>query len=306
MSDLITAEEAQKRLDGTTPGPWTVEMGNVPIADTGDYDGYCRLMAGGRVIFEQWGDDEQSEKDAALAGLAPNLARTVIALYAQLADAKAAQAMVLERAAELINPHPEDAENDYCPHNVYLVAHPCEECAQARIRAHADADGLAMVQELRAERDDWKRLVFETRAVRDQFEDERDRLATEKAELEARVEKLVEVANAHLTALKAYLHGLGAAQPEKLAEDSLVAEQALRAAISNLTHTPSSDPRENGHTPHEFYGSARTGCRECGHGQDHPIHTNRAAGPDTPTPSDTDGPIWHERLGWDGNKEGEG
>lgn len=26
----------------------------------------------------------------------------------------------------------------------------------------------------------------------------------------------------------------------------------------------------------------------------------------TPTPSDTDGPIWHERLGWDGNKEGEG
>lgn len=33
--------------------------------------------------------------------------------------------------------------------------------------------------------------------------------------------------------------------------------------------------------------------------------STRALAAKAPDPSDTDGPIWHERLGWDGNKEGE-
>lgn len=88
----LTDEAVKALLDGATEGPWTVEIGNVPIADTGDYDGYCRLMAGGRIVFEQWGDDEQSEKDAKLAGAAPILARALLDARAERDRLRADQA----------------------------------------------------------------------------------------------------------------------------------------------------------------------------------------------------------------------
>ena len=93
MTDLITAEEAKKLLDGTTPGPWDW--------DTGDGTIY---MADGdvspRIATIDWDntDADQGYADAELIAAAPDLARTVIALHAQPADAKAAQAMVRDRA----------------------------------------------------------------------------------------------------------------------------------------------------------------------------------------------------------------
>ena len=62
-------------------------------------------------------------------------------LHAQLADAKAAQAMVVERVAE--------------------IALEFEQCAAPdAIRALADMDGLALVQALRAERDELKQKLI--------------------------------------------------------------------------------------------------------------------------------------------------
>lgn len=84
MTDLITAEEAKKLLDGTTPGPWDW--------DTGDGTIY---MADGdvspRIATIDWDntDADQGYADAELIAAAPDLARTVIALHAQPADARA-------------------------------------------------------------------------------------------------------------------------------------------------------------------------------------------------------------------------
>ena len=152
----ITAKQAAKLLEGTTPGPWTVETGNVPIADTGDYDGYCRLMAGRRILFEQWGDDEQSEKDANLAGAAPDLARALFNARAELAQARAdtdaAVALVVEQcAAEVRGSNLGLDINDIADD----------------VRALAPADGLAAVDALRKERD---RLAAELAAAKQRLE----------------------------------------------------------------------------------------------------------------------------------------
>ena len=79
-TDMITAEEAEKLLDGTTPG----------LTD------HCLYHCGKRVAECPCMRDLAAKH--ALATAAPDLARTVIALHAQLADAQAAQAMVRDRA----------------------------------------------------------------------------------------------------------------------------------------------------------------------------------------------------------------
>lgn len=204
MSDMITAEEAQKLLDD--------------------------LLSGGPFPYRDDISDAYS---------------TVIALHAQLADAKAAQAMVVRKAAEAC----EDVDFAHDDPSIQRMVREVIGFAGSRVRALADADGLAMAQELRAERDQALEWNAQANVRAEKAEDERDRLAAEKAELEARVEKLVGAVE--------YIAG---ASEEDGREPGKWAINHARAALSNLT----------------------------------------------PTPSDTDGPIWHERLGWDGNKEGEG
>ena len=69
------------------------------------------------------------------------------ALHAQLADAKAAQAMVVERAAKELDERGQQEQVNFgldrCTQNFYR--------ARDIVRALADTDGMAMVQALRAE-----------------------------------------------------------------------------------------------------------------------------------------------------------
>jgi hypothetical protein len=147
MTDLITAEDAKKLLDGSTPGPWewtTGRFSNNPYLSPN-----ILLLA-----FDGGGPDGVDPNDAANARLiaaAPDLARTVIALHAQLADAQAAQAMVVERCAEFV----ERQGTWMQEHN--LVGNGYDLVQQGKcLRALAPADGLAAVDALRAEIADLK------------------------------------------------------------------------------------------------------------------------------------------------------
>ena len=197
MTDLITAEEAKKLLDGTTPGPWRAEG-----------DPWSRIVwssAENRVCFMAHSNGLDDARDVATSNLvaaAPDLARTVIALHAQLADAKAAQAMVVERAVGVAKRHRSKVQiNEPLWHDGQDWA--SDRIAEA-IEALADTDGMALVQALRAERDEAKRLMemrhremlaadelmrkHQRRA--DKAEADRDRLAAANAVLEARVAEL--------------------------------------------------------------------------------------------------------------------
>lgn len=141
MTDLITAEDAKKLLDGSTPGPWewtTGRFSNNPYLSPN-----ILLLA-----FDGGGPDGVDPNDAANARLiaaAPDLARTVIALHAQLAEAQAAQAMVVERCAEFV----ERQGTWMQEHN--LVGNGYDLVQQGKcLRALAPIDGFALVQELRA------------------------------------------------------------------------------------------------------------------------------------------------------------
>ncbi len=157
MTDLITAEEAEKLLDGSTPGPWewtTGRFSNNPYLSPN-----ILLLA-----FDGGGPDGVDPNDAANARLiaaAPDLARSVIALHAQLADAQAAQAMVVDMAIAPLT----DAEAYSAAlsnrHDLGLLPPRDQEleCSRARwwhtalshrIRALAPIDSLALVREAEA------------------------------------------------------------------------------------------------------------------------------------------------------------
>lgn len=153
MTDLITAEEAEKLLDGSTPGPWewtTGRFSNNPYLSPN-----ILLLA-----FDGGGPDGVDPNDAANARLiaaAPDLARSVIALHAQLADAQAAQAMLVERCAEeAVRTTAADGQRNI---KDQWRAEIGEEVASA-IRALAPIDGLALVRDLRAERDALKKKLI--------------------------------------------------------------------------------------------------------------------------------------------------
>lgn len=107
-----------------------------------------------------------------------DLARTVIALHAQLADAQAAQAMVVERCAD------EVAE-------IFRLNWIKKGIVKRRLlRSLADPTGVALLAELRAERDAWKRLAVAGELTARNLaivEAERDAIAA----LEAKVAGLV-------------------------------------------------------------------------------------------------------------------
>jgi len=84
MTDLITADEAQKLLDEATPGPWEAcgEVWSRKIYTDGE----------NRVCFMAHSNGLDDDRDIAtseLVAAAPDLARTVIALHAELAQARA-------------------------------------------------------------------------------------------------------------------------------------------------------------------------------------------------------------------------
>lgn len=95
MDDLITAAEAQKLLDGTTPGPWQ--------ADGDPWNRIVWSSAENRVCFMAHSSGLDDARDIATSNLvasAPALARTVIAQAAALDDAKAAQLAELRAALD--------------------------------------------------------------------------------------------------------------------------------------------------------------------------------------------------------------
>lgn len=105
----MNREEIEKLLDGTTPGPWNVqdftapEVNDDPMA--GDVyvsctwpDHICVASMGGG--FHGYKALEQARADAAAIATWPDLARTALSLMDQLAESQAAQAALVERAAE--------------------------------------------------------------------------------------------------------------------------------------------------------------------------------------------------------------
>ena len=49
-----------------TPEPWRVELRNVPLGDTGDYEGVVEILSGNakRPIIQFWDESEESEANA--------------------------------------------------------------------------------------------------------------------------------------------------------------------------------------------------------------------------------------------------
>ena len=118
-------------------------------------------------------------------------ARSVIALHAQLADAQAARAMVVERCAEeAVRTTAADGQRNI---KDQWRAEIGEEVASA-IRALAPIDGLALVQELREQVERRGRMHMSVVKRMVQSQADRDRLAAANAALEARVAGLVEAA----------------------------------------------------------------------------------------------------------------
>lgn len=158
-------------------------------------------------------------------------ARSVIALHAQLADAQAAQAMAVERCAEVMD-------------QKWFIEDSMRDAIKAEIRALAPASGVEALAALRAEN---KRL---TDAVID-AEAERDILAAANAVLEAKVAGLVEALEDIASAQRFPSHG-----------DPVVLRDRARAALAtqeagNAQSTPPISPEEaqfNAVRHHERFG----------------------------------------------------
>ncbi len=228
MTDL-TREQIEALLDGATPGPWACHFGNDNITCDckyvlADYGGMgsiatidvCKEMHG------EWGDDNGPSVDVAkanarLIAAVPDLARQLLATLDALADAQAAQAMVVEQCAGVVK----------TTHDLMNLAMPGDwnnddgellRALEDDIRALAPPSGLAKLAELRAERDaasamaataygaslNWEEVlndealwqvqddIAKSRVACMTAEAERDRLAAANAVLEAKVAGLVE------------------------------------------------------------------------------------------------------------------
>ena len=126
MTDL-TDKSVRALLEGTTPGPWR--------ADGEPWNRIVWSSADNRVCFMAHSSGLNDARDTATSNLvaaAPDLARTVIALHAQLADAKA----VLEAKVAGLVEAAEDAEYDLLQ---WL------ECSKALTAAGFNMDGTAEV-----------------------------------------------------------------------------------------------------------------------------------------------------------------
>lgn len=141
MTDLITAEEAKKLLVVAVPGPWRV--------DGEPWNRIVWSFHDNRVCFMSHSNGLDDARDIATSELvasAPDLARTVIALHAELAQARADAkvAVAVEKAVAVAEVY-SDAE-------VMGRITGDTEIADA-ISALASEDAIAEVAKLRAERD---------------------------------------------------------------------------------------------------------------------------------------------------------
>jgi hypothetical protein len=145
----MTDEAVKSLLDGATPGrrvqfhgSYCPEAVGTPFSDWDtSHDVSVIRPDGSRYRLAHY----KHASDAYLSQMAPDLARTVIALHAELADAQAAQAMVVERCAEFV----ERQGTWMQEHN--LVGNGYDLVQQGKcLRALAPIDGFALVQELRA------------------------------------------------------------------------------------------------------------------------------------------------------------
>ncbi len=70
-----------------TPLPWTSNSRNIPIADTGDYDGIDEIIASnGKRIVEVWGDDEEDAANIKFIVLACNHHTAMLDLLKSLTE----------------------------------------------------------------------------------------------------------------------------------------------------------------------------------------------------------------------------
>ena len=187
MTDLITAEEAEKLLDGPLLTGLVNEHRALLLQAIGTDDADAMAYSkDGKPIRRVREITSPAKQAAEVIG---NLARTVIALHAQLADAQAAQAMVVERCAEFV----ERQGTWMQEHN--LVGNGYDLVQQGKcLRALAPIDGFALVQELRAESETRHQLHLEQVRITNEWIADRDRIAAANAALEARVAGLVEAA----------------------------------------------------------------------------------------------------------------
>lgn len=109
------------------------------------------------------------------------------ALHAQLADAQAAQAAVVERCAEVVSQGWCEPETANTIMDVELGM-----AIQAVIRRLAPIDGLALVRELRAELNHRHELHLEQVRITNTCVTDHDTLAATNAALEAKLARLVE------------------------------------------------------------------------------------------------------------------
>ncbi len=162
----MTRDEIENLLDGTTPGPWQ--------ADGEPWNRIVWSSVENRVCFMAHSNGLDDARDVAtsnLAAAAPDLASTALALMAQLEDAKAAQAMVVERAAEVCASRAA-ADEEYAA-RYPVEARKYEDRAhrartlEAAIRTLADTSGVEALAALRAERDALRAAVEGLIAVLD-------------------------------------------------------------------------------------------------------------------------------------------
>ena len=187
MTDLITAEEAEKLLDGPLLTGLVNEHRALLLQAIGTDDADAMAYSkDGKPIRRVREITSPAKQAAEVIG---NLARTVIALHAQLADAQAAQAMVVEKAASIV-----DGIADQNRDNAIQATNSDLRYAARTILALAPIDGLALVQELRAESETRHQLHLEQVRITNEWIADRDRIAAANAALEARVAGLVEAA----------------------------------------------------------------------------------------------------------------
>ena len=151
MSAPITPDEARQLLEGATKGPWH--------ADGEPWNRIVWSPDGNRVCFMAHSSGLNDDRDIVtsnLAAAAPALARAYLAEHEARVAAEAAQALVLERAAEAV-------EATEPPFHRWLSRKACV----SAIRNLAPASGVEALAALREERDTLVTQVEALRAARD-------------------------------------------------------------------------------------------------------------------------------------------
>ncbi len=200
-------------------------------------------------------DAPPAQVEAAWLKAAPSVARTALALHQQLADAKAAQALVVERAeaeCRLIADRFRSKMNGttLADASYHLAeAEAAENCATA-IRALADLSCVEALAALRAERDEWKRKHGELQdlatehntavakntialtSLAQKAEAERDALAAKLAAAEARVGVLTEAMDGAALAMKSARGVIVSKHEHALLTGALVKCAEAKAGVS--------------------------------------------------------------------------